>query len=239
MDREYFKTLATIVLLCFSFFFLSSCLSTGQHTEEAYTVELQEAKKVSTTIAMYNGDLEILGNSQGPLLASEFSYNLKELIPEISYLVQNGEGKLKIIQKENKKGLFNPVENKWSLIFNQAVPIELDIAMGNGDNHLDLSSINLTGFKAAIGTGDTILDLTGNYQENIEIYLLGGVGHTTINLPEDIGVRLWIKNGLNIINCDGLDQMGNFYYNSTFDFSERKIFITLISGLGMIEVNLI
>jgi hypothetical protein len=111
--------------------------------------------------------------------------------------------------------------------------------MGNGDNHLDLSSINLTGFKAAIGTGDTILDLTGNYQENIEIYLLGGVGHTTINLPEDIGVRLWIKNGLNIINCDGLDQMGNFYYNSTFDFSERKIFITLISGLGMIEVNLI
>jgi hypothetical protein len=239
MNRRYFIIIIAIVLLAFSFFLLSGCLSTGENTEESYTVKLQGAQKVTATVAIYNGDLHISGYNQPSLLISEFNYNLKQLIPEISYLVQDGEGKLKIIQKEKQKGLFNQVENQWSLIFNQAVPIELDIAMGNGNNHLDLSSINLIGLKAAIGTGDTILDLTGNYQENIQIYLLGGVGNTTINLPEDIGVHLWIKNGLNIINCDGLEQFGNLYYNSIFDFSERKIFITLISGLGMIEVNLI
>lgn len=239
MRRGYFKILVTIVLLCLSLFFLSGCLSTGQHTEETYTIELKEAQKVTATIAIYNGDLYISGNSQSPLLASEFCYNLKELIPEMSYLVENGEGKLKIIQKEKQKGLFNPVENKWSLIFNQAVPMELDIAIGSGENNLDLSSINLTDLKLVIGAGESSIDLTGNYSDNIQVYLIGGIGRTSINVPDNIGVRLLIEGGLNHISCNGFKRIGNFYYNSTFDFSERKIFITLISGLGMIEVNLI
>lgn len=239
MNKRYFIIIIPIVLLAFSFFLLSGCLSTGEHIEESYTVELQEAQKVTATVAIYNGDLHISGYNQPSLLISEFYYNLKHLIPEISYLVQDGEGKLKVIQKEKQKGLFNQVENKWSLIFNQAVPIELDIAIGSGENNLDLSSINLTDLKIAIGTGESSIDLTGNYSNNIQVYLVGGIGRTSIKVPDDIGIRLLIEGGLNRISCNGFKRIGNFYYNSTFDFSERKIFITLISGLGMIEVNLI
>ncbi len=212
----------------------------GEHTEETYNVELEEAEKVNAMIVVYKEVISIFQvEIKQLLLISDFDYNLNQWAPQVTYSTEDNEGKLKIMQKEKEKGLFDSVENKWSLIFNQTIPLELDIVMGSGDNHLDLSSINLIDLKAVIGTGNTILDLTGNYQENIQIYLVGGVGRTTINLPEDIGIRLWIKDGLNIISCDGLDKFGNFYSNSIFDFSERKIYITLFSVLGTIDVNLI
>ncbi|HKK83078.1 MAG TPA: toast rack family protein, partial [Atribacterota bacterium] len=182
-----------ILLISFLIFALTGCWSTGEHTEETVNVELEEAEKVNATIVIYKGDLCISGENQELLLISDFDYNLNQWAPQVTYSTEKNEGKLKIIQKEKEKGLFNPFENKWSLIFNQTVPLELDIVMGNGEYHLDLSSIHLIDLKAAIGTGDTNLDLMGNYQENINVYLIGGIGHTTINLAEDTGVRLWIK----------------------------------------------
>jgi len=239
INKRFYKFLFTSVFLCFVFCLLSGCLSTNDYTEETYTIKLDDAQRVSTTIAIYNGDLSISGNNQQPLLTSDFQYNLKYFFPEITYFVQNGEGKLKIIQKENQKAFFDKIENKWSLIFNQAVPIELDIAMGSGDNQLDLSTINLTELKIAIGAGESFIDLTGDYERDIHVYLAGGIGRTSINLPNDTGIRLLINGVLNRISCDGFKRIGNFYYNSAFDFSERKIFITLISGLGIIDINLI
>jgi len=239
MNKKNAKLSLFILLISFLVFALTGCWNTGEHTEETVNVELGEAEKVNATIVIYKGDLYISGGNQQLLLISDFDYNLNQWAPQVTYSTENNEGKLKIMQKEKEKGLFNSVENKWSLIFNQTVPLELDIVMGSGDNHLDLSSINLIDLKAAIGTGDTILDLTGNYQENISVYLAGGIGHTTILFPEDIGIRLLIKGVLNRINCHGFSQIGNFYYNSAFDFSERKIYITLFSGLGTIDINLI
>jgi len=239
MNKKDAKIPLFILLIFFLVFAFAGCWSTGEHTEETVNIELEEAEKVNAVIVIYKGDLYISGENQHLLLISDFDYNLSEWVPQVTYSTEDNEGKLKIMQKEKEKGLFDSVENKWSLIFNQAVPLELDIMMGSGDNHLDLSSIHLIDLKAAIGTGDTILDLTGNYQDNIRVYLVGGVGNTTINLQEDIGVRLWIKDGLNRINCDGFNRFGNFYFNSAFDFSERKIYITLFSGLGAIDINLI
>ena len=239
MNKKNAKIPLFILLIFFLVFALAGCWSTGEHTEETVTIELEEAEKVNAMIVIYKGDLYISGGNQQLLLISDFDYNLNQWAPKVTYSTEDKEGKLKIMQKEKEKGLFDSVENKWSLIFNQTVPLELDIVMGNGEYHLDLSSIHLIDLKAAIGTGDTALDLTGNYQDNIQVYLVGGVGNTTVNFPEDIGVRLWIKDGLNRINCDGFSRFGNFYFNSAFDFSERKIYITLFSGLGTIDINLI
>ena len=239
INKRVFNFLITVFFLCFVFFLFSGCFSTTEYTEEVYTIELDDVQKASATIAIYNGDLSISGKSQQALLISEFHYNLKYLFPEITYVVQDGEGKLKIIQKENKKAFFDKIENKWSLIFNREVPIELDIAMGSGDNQLDLSAINLTELKIAIGAGESFIDLTGNYERDIHIYLVGGIGRTSINLPNDAGIRLLINGVLNHVSCDGFKRIGNFYYNSAFDFSERKFFITIISGLGIIDINLI
>ncbi len=226
------------ILLLFS---LYGCWDTGELIEEMPVIHLGEANKVHSTIVLYKGDLQISGGSQSALLVSDLSYNLTKWAPKITYTEENSEGFLKIIQKENEKekGLFDPIVNKWSLVFNKTIPLDMEIIMGSGDNKLDLSNIRLTNLKVAIGTGDTILDLTGNYQENINVYLAGGVGHTTIFFPKDIGIRLLIKGVLNRINCHNFSQIGNFYYNSAFDFSENKIYVTILSGLGMIDINLI
>jgi len=238
MKNRAVTTFLFIFIIFFLVFYLFGCWNTGDLIEETVTVDLEEAHKVDATIIIYKGDLQISGGNQQSLLISDFSYNLKQWAPEVTYAVENGEGILKIIQKENEKGLFNSLINHWTLAFNPDIPLDLDIAIGNGENQLDLSAINLSNLKMAMGSGDAIIDFTGDYQENIAVYLAGGIGHTTINLPEDVGVRLLIKGVFNRIKCDGFNQIGNFYYNPTFNFSERKIYITLISGLGMIDINL-
>lgn len=228
-----------LILPVFLIFSLAGCWNTGELIEEMPVINLEDAQEVQATIIIYQGDLKISGKNQSPLLISSFSYNLTEWAPEMTYTVEKGEGSLKIIQKENKKGLFNPLINDWSLVFNQAVALDLDMVMGSGEYQLDLSNIHLINLKAALGTGDTVIDLTGDYPDNISVYLIGGIGHTTISLPEDVGIRLLIQGGLNRIQCDGFSHIGNFYYNSAFDYAKSKIYITLFSGLGMIDINLI
>ena len=226
------------ILVVFS---LSGCWNTGELIEEMSVIHLGDANKVQSNIVLYKGDLQISGESQPSLLVSDLSYNLTQWAPQITYAEENSEGFLKIIQKENKqdKGLFEPIVNNWSLVFNKNIPLDMDIIMGSGKNEMDLSNIHLISLKAVVGTGDTIINLTGNYLDNISVYLVGGIGHTTIFFTEDIGIRLLIKGVLNRINCQGFNQIGNFYFNSAFDFSERKIYVTIFSGLSKIDINLI
>lgn len=240
MRNKIISSIFLIVFLILIVLSLTACWDTGKLIEETIVVDLKFADRVAVTATIYKGDISISGENQTPLLISNFSYNLTQWTPKVTYTVDDGgEGHLKIVQKENTKGLFNPLVNDWLLLFNEAVPIKLDIMMGSGQNQLDLSSINLINLKIVIGNGDTTIDLTGDYQENVDIYLVGGIGHTVINLPKEVGVRLMIQGGLNRIRCDGFNQIGNFYYNSVFNFFERKIFINLISGLGIIDINLL
>jgi len=239
MNKNYFKFLVTILLFGIFSFILPGCSNIGDHQQNTYTVELNNVEKVTATIVIYDGNLNISGLRQVPLLTSYFSYNLTQFIPEISYLVQGNEGKLKITQNDKQKSLFDLIENEWSLLFKRTVPLELDIVMGNGDTYLNLSDINLTELKFAVGAGETNIDLTGDYKKNVQVYLIGGIGSRTINLPDNVGICLFIDGVFNKISCSGFNQIGKFYYNSAFDISERKIFINIINGAGKIDINLI
>lgn len=233
-----FCLLITVILLMF---FLCGCWQTGELIEETAIVDSEEAEEVNAKIIIYKGNLHIAGEKQSTLLVANLSYNLSEWAPVINYQVANGNGDLKIIQKENKEvsRLFNPMVNDWFLLFNRSIPINLDIIMGKGENELDLSNIYLNELTAALGTGDTKIDLTGNYSSNINVHLVGGIGQATLLLPKEVGVRILIDGGINHISCDGFNQIGNLYYNSAFDFSKRKIFISIFSVLGKIKIDLI
>ena len=218
---------------------ITGCWHTGQLISETIDIDLNEALKVNATIVIYKGNLEIKGISQSALLTSNFSYNLERWFPWISYMVENGIGNLKITQ-DNEKSNTTQLVNNWLLLFNSMVPLSLDIIMGNAESHLNLSSINLTGLKAAIGAGDTVIDLTGDYHNYINIYLLGGIGHTTLNLSRGVKTGILIEGTLNRIKCDkDFHRINNYYFNSASVFEEKKINITIFSGIGIIEINLI
>lgn len=218
---------------------ITGCWHTGQLISETMDIDLNEALEVNATIVIYKGNLEIKGISQSALLTSNFSYNLERWFPRISYMVENGIGNLKITQ-DNEKSNTTQLVNNWLLLFNSMVPLSLDIIMGSAESHLNLNSINLTDLKAAIGTGDTVIDLTGDYHNYINIYLLGGIGHTTLNLSRGVKTGILIEGTLNRIKCDkDFHRINNYYFNSTSVFEEKKINITIFSGIGIIEINLI
>ena len=228
--------LAMIVLL-FSII-LAGCCMTGELIQSTSTIDLGDAKQVETTLSMLSGKLKVAGKNQSPLLVSQFSYNLEKWYPDINYQVDNGNGELSIIQKQKGKTFFNETQNEWTIFLNQEIPLSLDIILGNGENRLDLAQLNLKKLDTVIGNGETIIDLDG--QDSLELFvnIIGGIGHTTINIPKKKGIRILIKGGLNKISMHGFDQIGNFYYNPIFDISQEKIFITLVSGFGIIDVNL-
>ena len=234
---RYYLLITMIALMIF----LSGCWQTGELIEETSIVGLEDAEVVDVKITIYKGNLHISGERISELLVANLSYNLSQWAPVMNYQVENGSGDLQINQKENEeqKGLFNPIINNWSLLFNNSVPVSFNILIGNGENELDLRNVYLKKLTAVLGTGNNNIDLRGDYSDNINISLIGGVGQTTLMIPKEVGVRLLIDGGVNHISSDGFNQIGNYYYNSIFDFSERKIFISIFSVLGRIEIDLI
>lgn len=233
---------AVLLLICLLSIFsiaFTGCWKTGELTESTVQIELEEVETVEAKVVIYKGNLHITGVQQLQLLNSKFSSNLEKWNPQVIYSTEGHKGKLKILQTDKQKNISATIESDWFLFFNNMIPLELDLIVGNGDNQLDFSEINLTSLKVAIGTGDSTINLTGNYRDDLIVHLMGGIGNTIIDLPKDTGVCLLIEGFINKINCNDFYRIGSFYYNSSFDFAKKNIFITIFSGLGKININLV
>lgn len=238
MKRKNFQ-IFMILLFAYTGLFLFGCWETGELSEESLTIHVGEAEQVHVVTAVYKGNLSFYGSEQQPLLITKISSNLNHWFPKLTYDIRNGEGYLKIIQEENEEKKLPTVVNDLFLSFNESIPLDFDLLTGSGDNHLDFSRIFLTGLNIAIGTGDTLIDLTGDYPDDLTVNLVGGIGHTKVFLPAEVGTRILFQGILNRISCDGFYNIGNLYYNSSYHKSERRIYMNIISGLGFLEIELI
>jgi hypothetical protein len=89
---------------------------------------------------------------------------------------------------------------------NDEVPIDLRVQMGAGESDLDLDSLALTGLTLEMGAGRTTVDLTGDYKQDFDASIQGGVGQATVLLPSEVGVRARAQGGLGKINAEGLQR---------------------------------
>jgi hypothetical protein len=69
--------------------------------------------------------------------------------------------------------------NEWDLRLNDDVPTDLVVEMGVGESDLDLDSPALTGLDLQMGAGETPVDLTGDYAQDFDASIEGGVGEAT------------------------------------------------------------
>src|SRR5918997_4327867 len=232
------KRLAVVLVVTL---FMGSCGAQGKQVgemqHESRSIQPEDAKSVRAHLMMGAGELKVSGAADA-LMEADFSYNVSDWKPEVNYDTSGQTGELSV-EQGNSEGvrLGGDARNEWDLRFNDAVPIDLTVEMGAGESDLDLDSLTLTGLDLQMGAGKTTVDLTGDYAEDIDASIQGGVGESTVLVPSMVGVRVRAEGGLGKINAEGLQREGEAYVNDAYNDSEVTLDVDVRGGVGTINLE--
>jgi N-terminal domain of toast_rack, DUF2154 len=236
-DRiERFVLLLVVVVATALFGGACQSQDVGEMRHESRTIQPENAQSVRANLEMGAGELQVVGAADG-LMEADFSYNVVDWKPRVGYEVVGNTGELSV--KQGSGGgvrLGGDARNEWDLRFNDEVPIDLRVQMGAGESDLDLDSLALTGLNLNMGAGRTTVDLTGDYKQDFDASIQGGVGQATVLLPSEVGVRARAEGGLGKINAEGLQREGESYVNDAYGSSDVTVDVDVRGGVG--EINL-
>jgi hypothetical protein len=236
-------------------------LRVGTLQEVTETVERQDAEEARITVEMGAGELNI-GGGTANLMEAEFEFNVDEWEPEVSYEVSDGTGMLTVRQPNVEETVGIPdgnVVNRWNLTFSDALPLEMEVTLGAGENRLSLAELQVRSLALEAGAGEVTVDLGGaledldvqagvgeleinlaaaDWTQNLTGNIAGGVGSTTLTLPGDVGVRVEVEQGLGSVNASGFSQDGDTYTNDAYGESEISLDLRIESGVGEVTLQL-
>ena len=208
----------------------------GKMQRQSKLVDPKNAQSVRAQLKMGAGELNLTGGAD-QLMEGNFSYNVAEWNPEVSYDVSGDEGELVVKQgSDGGSSLSGDARNEWDISLNDELPTDLVVQMGAGESDLDLDSHTLTGLKLQMGAGKTTVDLTGDYAKDFDASIEGGVGEATVMLPSGVGVKAKAQGGLGKINAEGLERVGDSYVNDAYGESNVTLNVDVQGGVG--EINL-
>jgi hypothetical protein len=187
---------------------------------------------------MSAGELNLTGGAD-QLMEGDFSYNVADWKPKVSYDVSGNEGELVVKQGSGGQGvnLGGKARNEWEIRLNDELPTDLVVQMGAGESNLDLDSLRPTGLKLQMGAGKTTVDLTGDYAKSFDASIQGGVGEATVMLPSGVGVKAKAEGGLGKINAEGLKRVGDSYVNDAYGESDVTLNVEVQGGVGQINLE--
>lgn len=234
--------------------------TTGEMQEITEIVERQDAREARVTIEIGAGELNISSGARD-LMEGTFTFNVAELQPEIAYAVTGTTGELRVWQPNVEAGLGflnRNVTNRWDLSFSDALPLEMTVRLGAGENRLSLADLNVRRLSLETGAGETTLLAGGNlrdldvqggvgeleinlatagWAEDLDGRIRGGVGSTLLILPAAVGVRVEVEQGLGSVNVSGLSQEGNVYTNAAYGESNVTLSLRVESGVGEVTLQ--
>src|SRR5215216_2853100 len=208
----------------------------GKMQHESKSVDPKNAQSARAQLKMGAGELNLTGGADR-LMEGEFSYNVSDWKPEVSYDVSGEKGELVVKQgSANGGNLSGGARNEWNISMNDELPTDLVVQLGAGESELDLDSLTLTGVDLQMGAGKTTVDLTGDYAKGFDASIEGGVGQATVLLPSKVGVKAKAAGGLGGINAKGLKKVGDSYVNDAYGESDTNVSVDVKGGVG--EINL-
>jgi hypothetical protein len=211
----------------------------GEMQRESQAVDVENAQSARAQLRIDAGELNVSGGANA-LMEADFVYNVADWEPEVSYDVSGDTGELTVEQGSGEGvRLSGDARNEWDVRFNDEVPTDLLVEMGAGESNLDLDSLSLTGLDLRMGAGKTTVDLTGDYGQDLEASIQGGVGEATVLLPSAVGVRARAEGGLGKINAEGLQREGDSYVNDAFGDSEVTLDVDIQGGVGQINLEVV
>jgi hypothetical protein len=88
-----------------------------------------------------------------------------------------------------------------------------------------------------MGAGKTTVDLTGDYAQDFDASIQGGVGEATVLLPSEVGVKAKAQGGIGKINAEGLKRVGDSYVNDAYGESDVTLSVDVQGGVGQINLE--
>jgi major membrane immunogen (membrane-anchored lipoprotein) len=211
----------------------------GKMQRVSKSVDPKNADSARAQLKMGAGELNLTGGAD-QLMEADFSYNVSDWKPKVSYDVSGKKGKLVVKQGSAEGGnLSGGARNKWDISLNDELPTDLAVQLGAGESVLDLDSLTLTGVDLQMGAGKTTVDLTGDYAQDFDATIEGGVGKATVLLPSKIGVKAKAEGGLGKISTKGLKKVGDSYVNEAYGESDTNLSVDVKGGVGAINLKVV
>jgi predicted membrane protein len=116
--------------------------------------------------------------------------------------------------------------------------MELKVNQGAGRARLTLGGLALSRLDVEIGAGETDVDLSGDWKNDLTANIQGGVGRATVRLPTDVGVRARAQGGIGAIHVHGLKKDGDAYVNEAYGKSPVTVNVEVQGGVGEINLEL-
>jgi len=214
---------------------------TGDTRSDQRSVERMGAGSVDVDMHMAAGELNVsaMGAGTEQLLDARFVYSEPEWKPEVSYEVDETEGKLEIRQGDSDQTDFRVnTRNEWTLRLSPELPMDMKIDMGAGRTHLDLRGLDLGTLEVSTGAGQGEIDLSGEWRRNVRVAIDGGAGQLSLTLPEAVGVRLETDTAVGIVNAPGFQRQDGAYVNDAFGVSPVTMTVTVELATGVLDLRL-
>ena len=117
----------------------------GKMRSDSKSVDPKDAQSARTRLQMSTGELTLTGGADR-LMEADFSYNVADWKPKVSYDVSGEKGELVVKQGGTSGGgLGGDARNEWDISLNDEMPTDLAVRLGAGESDLDLDSLTLTG----------------------------------------------------------------------------------------------
>lgn len=212
-------------------------IAEGPLETETKKVKLGGAKSVEVEVQLGAGELELAGGAKD-LLEGEFTYSVPKWKPEVDYDVSGTRGRLTIRQANSTRGSHGPGRNHWDLRLINNVPMDLRVELGAGKSNLVLGSLSLKNLELHMGVGEAVVDLTGDWKNDLRAEINGGVGKATVRLPPNVGVEVHATGGLGQISAGDFKKSGDAYVNDAFGKSPVTLRVNVSGGIGGIDLRL-
>jgi hypothetical protein len=197
-------------------------------------VELDTATLTRVRVTMGAGELEMRGGSN-KLLEADFTYNVAAWKPSVVHTSKGSESELTIAQASEMSAT-GQTENRWELVLNNGMPLDVSVQLGAGEAKLALGSLNLRNVGLRMGAGEMDMDLRGTPTTSYKVNVRGGVGSATIRLPSTVAISATASGGIGDIKMEGLEKRGDRWINPRAESSPVTIDVEAFGGVGEIRV---
>ncbi|NMB76636.1 MAG: hypothetical protein GYA21_16090 [Myxococcales bacterium] len=132
--------------------------------------------------------------------------------------------------------LVSSEEPSWDLKLSPAVPIDLRVDAGVGENRLDLRRLSIERLWIDSGVGLTEVTLPSRGRLRAEVH--GGVGAIVIHVPAGLAARIQTSVGLGKLEVNGdFEWRGDDYRSPGFETAADRVDLVVHGGVGAIEIT--